>query len=211
MLGVHVGHPELHELIRRFLFDQLNNEGDVDGRHVNLDLCPQFQDRVFLYHSAVSTFYAPSDLSGIGGMRQERIHAVPTWFHGRGRYDTILLNKDTDQDGFAGLHVARALLFLSFTFAGVAYPCSLIHWFSTVGDRPDEITGMWKVRPDFLRDGKPFKAIIHLDCVLRGTHLSPVYGNRFLPQGYSFEDTLNYFKLFYVNKFIDHHSHEILQ
>jgi hypothetical protein len=155
MLGVHVGHPELPELIRCFLFDQLNNEVDVDGRHVNLNLCPQFQDHVFLYHSAVSTFYAPSDLSGIGGMRQERIHAVPTWFHRRGRYDAILLDKDADQDGFAGLHVACALLFLSFTFADVTYPCSLIHWFSTVGDRPDEITGMWKVRPDFLRDGKP--------------------------------------------------------
>jgi hypothetical protein len=210
MLGIHVGHPELHELIRRFLYEQLNHNADVDGIQVDLNLCPKFQDRVFIYSSAVSTFYAPSDLSGIGGMRQERIHAVPTWFRGRGRYDTMLLSKDANQDGFAGLYAVRALLFLSFTFAGITYPCSLVHWFSTVGDRPDDITGMWKVRPDFRR-GKPFKSIIHLDCVLRGTHLSPVYANRFLPQGYSFEDTLNDFKLFYVNKFIDHHSHEILQ
>jgi hypothetical protein len=125
---------------------------------MELDDCPEFSSSVVMYHSAVSTFFAPSDESGIGGMRQERIRAMPTWFNGCGRYDTILLEADPQLDGFAGLLVARVLMFLSFTHARMQYPCALtIHWYSTEGDVPCELTGMWKVQPDFNDDGTPYK------------------------------------------------------
>ena len=121
-LGRHVRHPELKELIRRFLSEQLTG---ADGFQVELDDCPEFNGSVFVYHSAVSTFFAPSDESGIGGMRQERIRATPTWFNGRGRYDTILLEADPQVEGFAGLHVARVLMFLSFTHARMRFHAHL--------------------------------------------------------------------------------------
>jgi hypothetical protein len=206
-LGRHVGHPELKELIRRFLSEQLH---DTDGFQVELDDCPEFSSSVFVYHSAVSTFFAPSDESGIGGMRQERIRATPTWFNGRGRHDTILLEADPEVEGFAGLHVARVLMFLSFTHARMRYPCALIHWYSAVGNDPCELTGMWKVQPDFKHDGTPYKAIVHMECILRAAHLMPVYGAQFLAEDFSFEDTLDTFRLLYVNKFIDHHANEIV-
>lgn len=42
--------------------------------------------------------------------------------------------------------VARVRLFFSFRFCGKFYPCALVHWYSRIGDSPDEDTGMWRVR-----------------------------------------------------------------
>lgn len=58
---------------------------------------------------------------------------------------------------------------------GITYPCALVHWFSTVGDSPDDETGMWMVEPDFLR-GKRVLEVIHLDSILRGAHVIGVSG-----------------------------------
>ena len=69
---------------------------------------------------------------------------------------------------------------------------------------------MWKVQPDFKRDGTPYKAIVHMECILRAAHLMPVYGVQFLAEDFNFEDTLDTFRLLYVNKFIDHHANEIV-
>ncbi|KAF8179566.1 hypothetical protein K438DRAFT_1603608, partial [Mycena galopus ATCC 62051] len=43
--------------------------------------------------SAITRFYAPSDLSasGAGGMYREKIGSNPNW-HGYVRYDTVLIN-----------------------------------------------------------------------------------------------------------------------
>ena len=62
--------------------------------------------RIDVYHSAVSTYHAPSDLSGIGGMHHERIRSTPSWKGGPGWYDCIYIDMDPDADGFQGLHVA---------------------------------------------------------------------------------------------------------
>jgi len=122
----------------------------------------------------------------------------------------VLMEKDVQQDGFAGLHVARILLFLSFTYANVKYSCTLIHWFLTIGDWPCDLTGMWKVQPDYYPNGAAYKCIIHVDCILRAAHLMPVYGNGIVPEDHKYENTLDHFKMFYVNKYIDHHAHEII-
>jgi len=52
----------------------------------------------------------------------------------------------------------------------IYFPCALIHWFSVVGDTPDEDTGMWVVKPDYLPGQKPFLEVIHVDSILRGAH-----------------------------------------
>ena len=107
-----------------------------------------------------------------------------------------------------GLEVACVCLFFSFFHEGVKYPCALVHWFSRVGDR-GENTGMWIVEPDVSDDGKAVVAIIHLDAVVRASHLLPVFGEGRVSKTLSFTDTLDTFTRFYINKYADHHAFEI--
>ncbi|KAH9014265.1 hypothetical protein EDB85DRAFT_1876506, partial [Lactarius pseudohatsudake] len=104
-----------------------------------------------------------------------------------------------------GLDVARVRLFFSFTHEGVEYPCALVHWFSCVGDSPDERTGMWVVEPDH----KSHVSIIRLDGIVRASHLLPVFGWGHVSTTLSFPNTLDTFTSFYVNKYVDHHAFEI--
>jgi hypothetical protein len=46
---------------------------------MTLNDLPDFYGRVAVYNSAIAKFYAPSDLSGVGGMRRERIRAMQSW------------------------------------------------------------------------------------------------------------------------------------
>jgi hypothetical protein len=207
-LGSQIGRQDLCELIQRFLYDQQNPNSVILGSDTNLADCPLFSGRVYVYPSAVATFYAPSDLSGIGGMHCERIRAVPSWHNGPARYDCVFAEKDPDADGFRGLHAAQVMLFFRITVDGVTYPCALLRWFVPVGDDPDDETGMWIVEPD-IRNGKWFSSVVHLDCILRGAHLIGVSGSNFLPEKFPHTDSLDSFQSFYVNKYADHHSYEI--
>ena len=164
---------------------------------------------VSVFLSAVATFYAPSDLAGLGGMHSERIRSTPCWRKGSARYDTVFLEKDPDIPGMGGLHVARVFLFFSFIYDSVKYPCALVQWFTTISDGPDENTGMWIVQLDFNAGGQRELDVVHIDCTLRGAHLIPVYGNVRLPTDIQHTDTLDIFQAYYVNKYIDHHAFEI--
>lgn len=150
----------------------------------------------------------PLVTSGTGGMHCERIRAVPSWHHGLGRYDCIFIETDPDAKGMLGLNIARVRLFFSFGFRGKFYPCALVHWFSRIGNGPDDDTGMWIVQRELGLDGLPSASIIHLDAVVRAAHLIGVYGENFLPKDLSPEDSLDIFQSYYVNKYIDHHSFE---
>jgi hypothetical protein len=108
-------------------------------------------------------------------------------------------------EGMQGLKVACVLLFFSFSDEGVKYPCALVKWFLYVGNSPANHTGMWVVEPD----GETPMSIIHLDAVVRASHLLPIFGNESVPRTLAFTDTLNTFTRFYVNKYIDDHALEI--
>lgn len=204
----HIQQPQLPDLIRRFLYDQLYPNSPISGTDMPIDECPMFQERVSVFTSAVATFFAPSDFSGMGGMHRERIRSVSMWRHGPARRDCVFIQKDDKVDGFRGLHAARFLLFFSFAFEGVTYPCALVTWFLPIGNEPCDQTGMWVVEPELDEDGERVMAVVHLDCILRGAHLIAVYGSSFLPIGFHFTDTLDAFQA-YINKYADHHSHEI--
>ncbi|KAF7293941.1 hypothetical protein MKEN_01457600 [Mycena kentingensis (nom. inval.)] len=216
LLSRHVGQPRLHEHIRRFLFAQLNKDRADQYAHVPLTDCPEFAERVFIYNSARAVFYAPSDVCGIGGMRHERIRATRSWYGGPPRYDCALIEHDPEAAGFRGMHAVRVFLFMKFTYRGIQYLCALVHWFSAHGDQPCPDTGMWVVKPDWVRGSdqtEPVLAVVHLDALLRGLHLIGAAGKEFLPEDnkdFSFSDSLDSFKAFYVNKYADHHAHEIL-
>ncbi|KAJ7201741.1 hypothetical protein C8J57DRAFT_1064543, partial [Mycena rebaudengoi] len=51
--------------------------------------------------------------------------------------------------------------------------------------------------------------IIHLDSILRGAHLIPIYGDSYLPRHIRHTASLDSFRTYYINKYADHHSHEI--
>lgn len=206
-IAANIGQPDLIPLIRHFLYDQLHPHSDSSIAS-SLPL-PFFDELISIYPSAVATFYSPSDLCGTQGMRRERIRAVPSWRHGPGRYDCIFVNTDSDAEGMRGLDVARVRLFFSFRFRGKFYPCALVHWYSRIGDSPDEDTGMWRVCRDHNADRSPSAAVLHLDSVVCAAHLVSVYGKHFIPKGLVPEQSLDLFRSYYVNKYIDHHSFEI--
>ena len=72
-LADHIGQPHLPELTRRYLFDQLNPNAFITSNDITVHQCPQITSPVSVFHSAIATFYAPSDESGIRGMRCECI------------------------------------------------------------------------------------------------------------------------------------------
>ncbi|KAF8801821.1 hypothetical protein BYT27DRAFT_7309117 [Phlegmacium glaucopus] len=208
-LGVHLNIPDLSGLVGRFLYEQEHPDLDIPLDEIPLADLPQFEGNIRVFSSAISIYYAPSDKSGIRGMFRERIRAVESWRNGPARYDCVFVEQDPDLPGFQGLFVARVRAFFSITHNKVKYPCALVSWFSTVGDSPCQDTGMWMVEPDFDQTGNHAMSIIHIDSILRGAHLMGVYGSHFVPQHLKFNHTLDAFRSFYVNKYIDHHAHEI--
>lgn len=108
-----------------------------------------------------------------------------------------------------GLRVVRIKLLFSFNFEGVCYPCALVEWFRTMGNRPDPDTGLWKVKPD-MTHGERDMSVLHLDTFLRGAHLLPVFGSRPIPHNFHYSYTLDSFQSYFVNKYIDHASHEMV-
>ena len=208
-LAAQINLPLNIDLIRRFLFDQLYPNSPVSGDDVNLAICPVFDSNIHVFHSALAMFYAPSDPSGIGGMHRQRIRATPSWQQSYGRYDCMFLEKDPALVGFRGLHAAQICLFFSFKHDCKTYPCALVQWFSPIGDEPCEDTGMWIVEPDWDCNGQRLTSIIHIDTAVCSAHLLPVYGSAFIPHGLHFSETLCAFRAFYINKYADHHSHEI--
>ncbi|GLB41297.1 hypothetical protein LshimejAT787_0905120 [Lyophyllum shimeji] len=130
-LAAHVKQPDLPELASRFLYNQLHPDADIPATQLPRHQLPVINSKVRIFNSARAVFYAPSDLSGVGGMRHERIRAARSWYGGAPRYDCVFVGK-SDEAGFRGLHVARVFLLFSFIHDGVAYP----------------YTGMWMVEPD---------------------------------------------------------------
>jgi hypothetical protein len=210
MVADAIGQPNFVDLIQQFLYDQRRSdlESEATSSSTSSEL-PEFCGKISMFKSAVATFFAPSDISGVGGMRCERIHAVDTWRNGAGRYDCVFVSTDPTAEGMRGFDIARVKLFFSLKHEGIGYPCALIHWYSRIGDSPDENTGMWVVQPDLLDNGTRFASIVHLDAIFRVAHLLPVYGNEFVPSYLHFSQSLDAFHSYYVNKYVDHHAFEI--
>ena len=143
-------------------------------------------------------------------MKKERIRAVRSWRGGPARHDCVFVTVDDSLPGFRGLDVARVLLLFSFKHTdGLVYPCALVSWFVRSSDVPCEETGMWIVEPQMDDHGRRVISVVHLDCVLRAAHLLPVPDDDPIPTRLKHTDTLDVFDAFFVNKYADHHAHEI--
>ncbi|OBZ73048.1 hypothetical protein A0H81_06618 [Grifola frondosa] len=208
-LGNYIKQPRLKELIRQFLYDQLNPNSALPGLEVSLQDCPEFDERISVFFSAASTYYAPSDPSGVGGMHREHIRATPMWFGTAPRFDCAFVNYQPDLDGIQALAVVRIRLFFSFKFGGIVYPCALVQWFERISEEPDEDTGMYIVRPESKR-GAPVLSVLHLDSIVRAAHLIGVYGKQAVPRDVTAHNALDAYKRFYVNRYVDHHAFETI-
>ncbi|KAF8815369.1 hypothetical protein BYT27DRAFT_7249257 [Phlegmacium glaucopus] len=210
-LGVHLNIPHLPNLVRRFLHEQLVQvNADIELDDVPLLDCPILTNttKIWVFPSAVAIYYAPSDLSGTRGMFCEHIQAVDSWRCGPARHDCVFVQHDPEQPGFCGLYVAWVRHFFSIRHNNVRFPCALVSWYSTIGTTPCADTGMWKVQPDFDNMGNLAMSIIHLDSMVRGAHLMGVAGTTQIPYHLTFDRSLDAFRAFYVNKYVDHHAHE---
>lgn len=210
-IGDHISVTDLPLLVSDYLRDQLHPD-TPSNTTPHLILGPDAGKRVYVYHSASVTFYAPSDPSGVNGMRRELIRATPSWWSGNPRYDCVFATGDPNISGFQGLLVGRVRLLFSFTHHGNKHRCALVEWFSTYGDSPDEDTGMWVVTPDLTVRGVRVKGVISLDSIVRGAHLIPVFGFDFLPPTFDPQrvDVLDVFAAYYINRFADHHTHTLV-
>ena len=109
----------------------------------------------------------------------------------------------------SGLLVACALCFFSFVIDGELHQCALVRWFSIFGDQLDPDNGTWIVTPDCFNSA-PGVSVIHIDSIFRTTHLLPIFDENPLPHTLNYTLTLDSFKGFYVNKYIDYHVYETI-
>ena len=146
-------------------------------------------------------------------MQSQMIRSSPQWHGGHERRDCVLVVVEEDKPGMKGMMVGRVQCFLSFSHLDNHYHCAMIDHFKHVGTRPDPVTGLWKVKREFVTVGRrevPIQSVIHIDTILRNVHLIPVFGDGYLPQGLHYHHALDVFVTFYVNKYADHHLFEIV-
>jgi len=110
-----------------------------------------------------------------------------------------------------GLEIARVHLLFSFEVGDNLFSCALVHEFCKSFDDPDPDNGMWIVEPDFDDDKYRVMSVVHVDSMVRGAHLLPVFtGDTAVPREINFSNTLDVFTAFYVNKYIDYHAFETM-
>ncbi|KAI0745331.1 hypothetical protein C8Q76DRAFT_764613 [Earliella scabrosa] len=203
--------PKLHELLRRFLREELYPGFDEPDQLVPLGDCPELAPHtlVAVHHSATAVFHAPSEDCGPGGMHSEIVRCSPRWFKQEPRYDTVLVQIG-DGDQMSSLTVARVRSFLSFPHHITMYECALVEWFEFVDQHPDPVTGMWMVKPEMAGNRRAV-GVISVDSIVRSCHLLPVCGRTRIPSTFHFSKTLDAFRRYLVNVYADYHTHELLK
>ena len=120
------------------------------------------------------------------------------------------MSTGSDADGFCGSHVTHVKLFFSFKYDDVEYLCALVEWFECVSDAPKEEMGMWLVWLELTSHGTQQASVVHLDTILCGIHLLPYFRAEFISGELHYSTTLDNFRYFYVNKYIDYHTFEMV-
>jgi hypothetical protein len=142
-------------------------------------------------------------------MHCEMIRSNPAWQGTYAWHNTVLVKHGDDADGMCGMLVRRVKIFCSFKYGTVRYLCTLVKWFVHSSNQPDPVTGMWIVEP-YMNSCDRACGLVHLDAVIRGCQLIGVYGDEFLPVDFDFTYSLDSFRQFYVNRWVDYHSHEYI-
>jgi len=196
--------PTLPDHLREFLAHQLD---------ANTSFQPWAMPtgHIKVFHSASATFVSPSDPSGIGCTCCEQIQAMPSWYCGPEHYyDTVFVNTDDTHEGVQSMDMGHVLcFFLLPCMNSLSYPCALIHWFDYIANEPDELTGMWMVKPSFLDNRSRHLSVIHVDTIIRAVHLIPIFGQERVLPFITFHNSLDIYCGFYINHLVDHHAFEL--
>ncbi|EAU93525.2 hypothetical protein CC1G_02755 [Coprinopsis cinerea okayama7 len=200
--------PAFPQLLRNFLHDlthpQDSNDSDDQSDWEDNDILDSIPS-ITTFRSAIATFYAPSDISGIRGMKREWIRCTESWRNSGPRHDTVFVVQNEEKPGFRGLAVVRVKKFISFTFEGTTYPCAVVEWFKKVGRAPDKDTGLWVVEPDSSINGRDRDVtIIHIDSILRSAHLIPRFGPEpIMSTGFKHIWTLDAFNSYFIRNTLE--------
>ncbi|KAH9044271.1 hypothetical protein EDB85DRAFT_1854718, partial [Lactarius pseudohatsudake] len=188
-ITTYIKQPTFPALVQHFLYYQLSsgsrpNADTSDSETLRVRGLPVSNKKVSLYTSASSIFFAPSDPCGVHGLRREQIRSTWSWRKGPLRHDVVLVNMGD----------------------------ALVWWYTLSDDsaRRDEATGMWLVEREYDRHEQPLLGVVHINTIFRAVHLLPYFGREPVRMHFSYTDTLDSFANYYVNKFADHHSFEIL-
>lgn len=209
-LAQYINEPDFPTAFKSFLYSIRHPDRPLPD---NIATYVNFSGRIQVFHSAISRFYAPSDLCGPCGMYRQRIRCNPSWY-GNPRNDTVFVIQDKDEAGMEGMLIARIHLLFSFVDyeidgGGDTVQCALVSWFLPASNQRDTDTGMWSVKPEGTREHKPIQ-VIPLKSIARGAHLLPKYGVGMLPDYITHLNVLEEFQTYFVNPYIDHHCHEFL-
>ena len=102
------------------------------------------------------------------------------------------------------MDIAQVYCFFSLTHTDEqSFSCALVHRIDRIADEPDELAEMWMVAPSFI-DKSENLTVIHIDTIVRGAHLLPIFGHQPIPPSVSFYNSLDVYRGFYVNGFADH-------
>ena len=213
-LGQHVDQWNLEDLVCEFLFHQVNSQETPLPPVHSIRWLTAGITHLSVFHSANATFCAPNNPSGTGGMYRETIRSTPRWKSGGSaspRRNCVFLNNGSDEPGVRGSDVAQVHMFFSFSTEEQVYPCALVHNFHLTFTDPDPDNGMWVVEPTYNENGARFMSVVHVDSIIRAAHLLPVFqGSATLPPQLTFSQTLDSFRAFYINKYIDYHAFETI-
>lgn len=209
-LAHYIREPDFTSVFKSFLYSRRHPTRPIPD---DVDTRINFSGKIHVFHSAVTRFYAPSDLCGPCGMYRQIIRSNPLWY-GHPRHDTVFVVQDEDQPGMRGMLIARVHLFFSFmdyevTERGDHVQCALVSWFLPVSNQRDPDTGMWAVQPEGTRRHR-LTQVIPLKSIAREAHLLPKYGVGQLPNNITYINALDNFQEYFVNPYIDHHCHEFL-
>ncbi|KAF8816129.1 hypothetical protein BYT27DRAFT_7221675 [Phlegmacium glaucopus] len=207
-IGVDIDIPSLHLLTHQFLGSQVDPNADP----ISTFISPIISSPIKIFHFALFVLHAPSDPSGMTGMRREYAHSTPLWRQDGPRRDCVFVTVNPDAKGMRlgmlkfssmrWLEVGRVLLCFSFVHETKTYPCALVHWFPRVDEEPDADT-------EFTSPGKPALQVIHIDTIARLAHLLPIFGQSFVPVSLHFSQTLDSFHSYYISKYADHNTFDI--
>lgn len=204
-MAKYINEPDFPSQFKLFLYSRQHPNRPIPD-DIHIESYVKFSGKIHVFHSAITRFYAPSDLCGPCGMYRQRIRCNPTW-HGHPRHDTVFVVQDKDEPGMQGMLIARIHLLFSFLDSdSETVQCALVSWFLPAENDRDPDTNMWTVKPEGTRNVQ----VIPLKSIARGAHLLPKYGVGLLPDFVTYTNALDMFQVYFVNPYIDHHCHEFL-
>jgi hypothetical protein len=215
-LGTVIHQEDLSLLVQKYLYYHLNPLSTTPPHQLLHRDCPSTGNRVsqiHTYKSAMSIFSAPGNQCGPGGMFHEVVQAVSCWGMGEipgPRYDCVYVTmRGTPGIGMHDLQVARVYLFFSFRYGSETHACVLVHWYKLWHDEPDHDNGMHIMQPEST-SGQRNMSVISVDSIVCAAHLLPIFNNSHLDHSFNYTQSLDIFKVFYVNHFIDPRAYELV-